>query len=295
MSTAKRIGFLGLSILALLVALSVQIVASVVVVIPYAFMAGAQAAMNGQSSSMVMENFMGDMGSIMGIILVVVGVLLPLVFIPWFYFGCGRSKVTGESARRVFSPQTLLVVLIIAVGLNYGINCLLQLVYVMAPQALESYQQMMENAGIGTDVWSNVAAVILAPLGEELIFRGVAFYYARKAVSGMENPKAAFWIANGFQALLFGIYHMNLIQGIYAFVIGLALGYLCQRYRSVIPGMLAHLVFNSMSALFGNILYAWIPESVIWYAAVGVVGIAIVAVTIVKNGLSIADNEQNIA
>lgn len=296
MTAAKRIGWIGLSVLTLLAALSVQIVASVVVVLPYSLIAGMQAAMNGQTdSSLIMENFMAGMGDIMGIILVVVGVLLLVVFVPWFYFGCGRQKITGASAKRVFAPRTLLIVVIIATGLNYGINCLLQMVYALAPQALENYQQLMENAGIGNNVWANAAAVLLAPLGEELIFRGVAFYYARRAVSDMRNPKAAFWIANGIQALLFGIYHMNLVQGIYAFVIGLALGYLCQKYHSVIPGMLAHLVFNGMSALLGDVMYAWIPESIVWYAIIGAAGIALVLAAIVLNGTSIADNEQNVA
>lgn len=111
----------------------------------------------------------------------------------------------------------------------------------------------------------------------------------------MNNPRNAFWIANCIQALLFGIYHLNLIQGIYAFVIGLALGYLCQRYHSVIPGMLAHLVFNGMSALFNGVMYAWIPEDIVWYALIGVAGIALVVITIVKNGLPITCNEQNVA
>lgn len=296
MTAAKRIGWIGLSVLTLLAALSVQIVASVVVVLPYSLIAGMQAAMNGQTdSSLIMENFMAGMGDIMGIILVVVGVLLLVVFVPWFYFGCGRQKITGASAKRVFAPRTLLIVVIIAIGLNYGINCLLQMVYALAPQVLENYQQLMENAGIGNNVWANAAAVLLAPLGEELIFRGVAFYYARRAVSDMRNPKAAFWIANGIQALLFGIYHMNLVQGIYAFVIGLALGYLCQKYHSVIPGMLAHLVFNGMSALLGDVMYAWIPESIEWYAIIGAAGIALVLAAMVINGSPIADNEQNVA
>ena len=295
MTLTKRAGWAGLSVLTLLAALSVQIVGSILVAFPYTFIAGFQAAANGQGTSQAVENIMGNIGEITGIILVVVGVLLLAVFIPWFYFGCGRQKITGESARRVFGPQTLLVVIIIAVGLNYGINCLLQLVYAMAPQVLENYQQLMENAGIGVNVWANAAAVVLAPLGEELIFRGVAFHYARKAVAGMGNPKAAFWIANCIQALLFGIYHLNLIQGIYAFFIGLALGYLCQRYRSVIPGMLAHLVFNGMSALFDGVIYTWIPEDIVWYAIIGVAGIALVLATIVKNGLPITDNEQNVA
>ena len=296
MTAAKRTGWIGLSVLALLVALGTQIVASVAVILPHSFIAGIQAAMNGQTDpSLVMENIMADMGGIMGIILVVVGVLLLIVFVPWFYFGCGRQKITGASARRVFAPRTLLLVAIIAIGLNYGINCLLQLVYILVPQVLENYQQLMENAGIGSDVWSNAAAVLLAPLGEELIFRGVAFHYARKAVYGMKNPRAAFWIATCLQALLFGIYHMNLVQGIYAFVIGLALGYLCQKYHSVIPGMLAHLVFNGMSALFGDVMYAWIPEGVVWYAVIGAAAMALVALLILRDGSLSADNEQNVA
>ncbi len=88
---------------------------------------------------------------------------------------------------------------------------------------------------------------------------------------------------------------MNLVQGIYAFVIGLALGYLCQKYHSVIPGMLAHLVFNGMSALFGDVMYAWIPEGVVWYAVIGAAAMALVALLILRDGSLSADNEQNVA
>lgn len=295
MSTGKRIGWMGMSFLTLLAALSVQSVGSVMVMLPYAVMESVRMEMIGQDVASVADNLMGKLGGIMGIILVVVGVLLLAVFLPWFYFGCGRPKVTKDCVKRVFAPKTLLVVVVVSVGLNYGINCLLQLIYIVAPQSLENYQQLMENAGIGTDVWANAAAVLLAPLGEELIFRGVAFYYARKAMSCMGNARVEFWIANCFQAFLFGIYHMNLVQGIYAFLIGLALGYLCQRYHSVIPGMLAHLVFNSMSALFGDMLYSWIPDRAVWYALIGVMSLMLVLFTMIVNGNYIADNEQNIA
>ena len=299
MTTSKRIGWVGLSVLALLAALGVQIMASMLVVVPYAivegFQAGMQAAAQGTDVSEFTADFMNNIGDMMGIVLIVVGILLLIVFIPWFYFGCGRQKITGETIKRAFSPRTLLIVLVIAVGLNYGINCLLQLVYVWAPQLLEDYMELMENSGLGVNAWANAAAVILAPLGEELIFRGVAFYYARKAVTGMRNAHAAFWIANCIQALLFGIYHMNLVQGVYAFFIGLALGYLCQKYHSLIPGMLAHFVFNGMSAVLGDGIYTWIPESALWYVLVGTAGIALVLAAMFLNGPAVSKNEQNIA
>lgn len=299
MTAAKRIGWVGLSVLAFLAALGVQIISVVVVAIPYAIIkgveAGMQAAAQGTDVSDFTADFMNNMGDMMGIVLVVVGILLLIVFIPWFYFGCGRQKITGESIKRTFSPRTLLMVLVIAVGLNYGINCLLQLIYTQAPQLLENYLELMENSGLGVNAWANAAAVILAPLGEELIFRGVAFYYARKAVSGMKDPRAAFWIANCIQALLFGIYHMNLVQGVYAFFIGLALGYLCQKYHSLIPGMLAHLVFNGMSVVLGEGIYTWIPESALWYALIGAAGVVLVLIAMFLNGPAVSKNEQNIA
>lgn len=296
MTGIKRAGWIGLSVCTLAAAICVQLVGSVVAVFAYAFTAGAKAAAQGLTDSQeLMESIMSGMGDITGIAMALGGVLLLVVFIPWFYFGCGRPKVSRESAKRVFDPRALLVVILIAVGLNYGISCLMQVIYMLAPQVLESYMQLMESAGMGVNVWTNAAAVILAPLGEELIFRGVVFHYARKAVSGMKSAKAAFWIANVIQALLFGVYHMNLVQGIYAFFIGLALGYLCQRYRSVIPGMLAHFVFNGMSTLLDDKVYNWIPESVVWYGVVGGVGIALVLAVIVLNGSPTAENEQNVA
>ncbi|MCM1118256.1 MAG: CPBP family intramembrane metalloprotease [bacterium] len=296
---AKRMGWIGLCILALVAALFVQIIASVMVVLPYMIAEGLKTGMQtttqGVNVDELSANMMSNMGEITGIILVVVGVLLLFVFVPWFYFGCGRRRITGESAKRVFSPRALLVTVVLAIGLNYGINCIMQLIYLSAPQLLNDYMQMMEDSGLGVNGWANAAAVILAPLGEELIFRGVVFSYARRAVAGMRSPRAAFWIANSIQALLFGAYHMNVVQGLYAFFIGLALGYLCQRYDSLIPGMLAHLVFNGMSTLLGEGIYTWIPEEIFWYALVSIVAVAIVVAAIALNGPVVPKDEQNVA
>ena len=48
-----------------------------------------------------------------------------------------------------------------------------------------------------------IAVSFLAPIGEELLFRGVVFSYARGALKKK-------W-AILFQAVLFGIYHLNLV------------------------------------------------------------------------------------
>ena len=49
---------------------------------------------------------------------------------------------------------------------------------------------------------------------------------------------------NILQALFFGIAHLNLVQGSYAFLIGLLAGYLVLRCRSIWAGIAFHMLFN---------------------------------------------------
>ena len=74
-------------------------------------------------------------------------------------------------------------------------------------------------------------------IAEELIFRGLTVEYLKRA-------GAFFWVINILQALFFGIAHLNLVQGSYAFLIGLLAGYLVLRCRSIWAGIAFHMLFN---------------------------------------------------
>jgi hypothetical protein len=87
---------------------------------------------------------------------------------------------------------------------------------------------------------------VLAPIGEELMFRGVTMRQARKAVP--------FWAANLLQAFLFGVFHLNWIQGIYAFALGLVLGVVCEKGGSIYYSLLFHILFNFWGTVIGELL-----------------------------------------
>ena len=89
-------------------------------------------------------------------------------------------------------------------------------------------------------------SVLLAPVCEELIFRGTTMHLARKAVP--------FWLANVMQAFLFGLFHMNWIQGIYAFALGLVLGYVCEKGGSIYYSIFLHFLFNFWGTVISNAL-----------------------------------------
>ena len=53
-----------------------------------------------------------------------------------------------------------------------------------------------------------------------------------------------------FSALIFGIFHINPAQVLNAFLLGLLLAWLFYKTRSLIPGILIHILNNSLSVYF---------------------------------------------
>ena len=82
---------------------------------------------------------------------------------------------------------------------------------------------------------------ILAPVCEEVVFRGAIFSGYRK-----EGNVFKAVIASG---LLFGLLHMNINQASYAFVIGILLGFLVEATGSIFSSILFHVLINSTNAI----------------------------------------------
>jgi hypothetical protein len=87
---------------------------------------------------------------------------------------------------------------------------------------------------------------LLAPVGEELFFRGYMLTRLRQAWS----PGPAILVS----AIAFGIIHGEWVHGLLAAGIGVYLGLVAERSGSVIPAMICHAVNNTASVL----LSAWL-------------------------------------
>lgn len=127
--------------------------------------------------------------------------------------------------------------LLLAIGLQYVTSYLMSFVGVLRPDWIRAYEALVESAGLDTLTPMLILySCIIAPISEELIFRGVTLGYAKKAMPTV-------W-AVCLQAVLFGIFHMNIIQGIYASFLGLFLGYICEAGGTIVIPMLLHAFFN---------------------------------------------------
>ena len=84
-------------------------------------------------------------------------------------------------------------------------------------------------------------AAVIAPICEELTFRGIIFSGFRKNGSALQ--------AILISALLFGLFHMNINQALYAFALGVFFGAVREVSGSVIPTIVCHITVNGGSML----------------------------------------------
>lgn len=293
MKMYQRFGWVGLGLLAILVSFILQIVGSFIGIFAYTFKAGMDLAMQGiTDEASIMAASEAAVEDSIGLCLILAHALMVLCFALWYGLGCGKPKL--KEAKGVFAPKTLLVVLLVAGGMCFFTNFGLPVVEPLIPdQIMQNYIDLMEQAGFGVDTMAIIASVLLAPFGEELLCRGVVFYYGKKMVADLENRKVAFWIANTFQAVLFGVLHGNIVQGSYAFVMGLALGYLAHRFRSIIPSIIGHMLINAASTYVWEPIAMALPESYAVYAVGAVVCLVVVFVGLRIGGPAEQNGKNN--
>lgn len=95
--------------------------------------------------------------------------------------------------------------------------------------------------------WGVLAVAIVGPIGEEVLFRAGAISQLRKY--GWSSSAAI-----AISALLFGIAHMNPVQTIYATILGLLLGWVYIRTKSLILCIVLHILNNLSSVIISTLV-----------------------------------------
>ena len=117
--------------------------------------------------------------------------------------------------------------------------------------------EMDENTGklfegLMKEPWGYVAVGILVPLTEEMVFRGAIL----RSLLDMMSKKNH-WVAIMISAAMFGLAHGNAAQFVNALLMGLLLGWMYYRTKSLVPGILMHWVNNTMAYILANL----VPQS----------------------------------
>lgn len=141
------------------------------------------------------------------------------------------AKVSATATALLVVPPVLLLVPM-ALLLGAALNDLLLSLFPLSTWEEQAFARMA-----APNLAAIVATCVLAPLLEEMLFRGVilrAFlhqYSRRTAIAA--------------SALYFGVAHLNVYQFALAFLLGLLLGWLFERSRSLLPCITLHAAYNS--------------------------------------------------
>lgn len=160
-----------------------------------------------------------------------------IVFFFWY-----RSEIKGEirgSLKNVVAGKNVILLFGLGVGSQFFISGLLNLLQRYLGNLFTDYTKQMGQLTDGNIVAVILLLVLIAPITEELVFRGMILHHANRYVS--------FLSANILQAVLFGIYHLNVIQGLYAAMMGFLLGYVYYKFKTIFASMLLHMIINTSS------------------------------------------------
>ncbi len=127
------------------------------------------------------------------------------------------------------------------VFLGLGSILPLQWIYEQLNISLSMEMEEMFKSIMGNR-WGYLALGILAPLAEEMVFRGAILRTLLNYFNGR-----MYWVPIIVSALLFGLVHGNMAQLLNAFLIGILLGWMYYRTESIVPGVVLHWVNNTVA------------------------------------------------
>ncbi len=146
-----------------------------------------------------------------------------------------RLKLSKVNIKTVFT------VIIIALAFNI----IFQSVQFLFPLSIreELFSEMDSELGDMLSVVGFIATVIVAPIAEEILFRGLILGELTKCFN--------VHIAIVLQAVLFGIMHGNIIWATIAFLSAVLYGYFIKKYESIFTSILGHMSVNLLSFIVG--------------------------------------------
>ena len=180
--------------------------------------------------------------------ILIIAAALTLLLLIVFFHARGK-RLSRETWLLPVQVRSLWPVVFTGIVLALVICCGITLIP-WPEQMLQSYEELYA-ASNDDSLLTLFVSVLVAPVLEELIFRGLAF---TRFCRSMPAPAALI-----LASTIFGALHGTLLWATYSFVGGVAMTLVFMKYRSLYAPMLMHAVFN----LFGGYLlgYLSLPSS----------------------------------
>ena len=161
----------------------------------------------------------------------VAGLVTLLIF--WIVFLIRKKKFTKEVCIRKIPVTGILPIAIMAAAFNVITTVIIS--FMPWPQEwMDSYVE--SSSAIDGSVMAWITAVLMAPVLEEIVFRGLMYTRLKKGLPAI--------IAAIITSLAFGIAHGTVIWAIYTFVFSMILIWVFEKFQSLTACIVLHMAYN---------------------------------------------------
>ncbi len=146
------------------------------------------------------------------------------------------------------STNTLIYSFVFSLGLiiiSDEIDRLIQ-VFIPAPEYILDLNNLLQPESVWGFILLFTAVAIIAPIGEEILFRGFLQQYLEKYWKDI--TKSILLIA-----LFFAIIHLNPFWFVQIYILGIVLGFLAWKTNSIIPSLILHSLNNTAALILSFI------------------------------------------
>lgn len=149
----------------------------------------------------------------------------------------GRQYDSGSHHKSGSSvPLYISVPITITLAITSSIAINILFIRLHLTEASESYSRVAGRQYAVSLVIGLILYGIISPLAEEVVFRGIVYNGIRR--------NGSVPIAVLVSALLFGLFHGNIVQGAYGFLMGVLIAYTYERFSGFFHAFLFHAAAN---------------------------------------------------
>ena len=177
-----------------------------------------------------------------------------------------------------FDFKQFMYLLLLLVGTRVLSEYIITIIANLFPKLVDDFGVVANTLTVDNIYLGLLTIAILPAIAEELLFRGIVYNSFTKKYGPI--------IGIIISALLFGIYHMNWLQGINAFFLGLVFGYAYYKTKSIFAPMIMHFLNNA----YGVILMIF-PSLNIEYPMYAKIMIALFAIILIITSIFINEKE----
>ena len=168
------------------------------------------------------------------------------MLVPLFWFLRSRKEPIAERLRiRFVSSDVIISTIYLSFGiiiLSDELDRIIQ-IFLPAPEYILDLNGLLQPESIVGFFLLFIAVVIIAPLGEELLFRGFLQQILEKHWKDVTKAVLV-------TALFFAMIHINPYWFVQIYILGILLGFLAWKTKSVLPPLILHGINNAMAMFF---------------------------------------------